>query len=92
MSLRPDEHFLTRIDWFEREYIPAVETTVHAEEGHVVSQQRNLCQRLEMGIESGAAGQAGSMVGRRASLVNGGRRDLSGDSQPICFRTVSLFQ
>jgi len=58
--LRPDEHFLTRIDWFEREYIPAVETTVHAEEGHVVSQQRNLCQRLEMGIENGAAGQAGS--------------------------------
>lgn len=80
-----------RLAW-EGIYIPAGETTVHAEEGHAVSQQRNVYQRLEMHVENGAAGQAGSMVGNRASLVSGGKRDLSGDLQTVSSRTVCLCQ
>ena len=46
-----------------------------------------------MGIENGDAGQLAGNVGSRASLVNGGRSELSSDSQPtssLCFRNCSV--
>lgn len=64
----------------------------HADEGHGVSQKRNVYQRLKTDIGSGSAGQAGGTVGSRASLVDGRRRVLPGDLQPACFRTVFLSQ
>lgn len=54
---------------------------------------RRGCQRLEIGIENGDAGQLAGTVRSRASLVNGGKSELSSDSQPtlsVCFRKCSV--
>lgn len=63
----------------------------HAEEGNGVSQKRNIYHRLEMGVKNEDTGQLAGAVGSRASLVDGGRSELSNDSQPtLCFRNCSV--